>query len=176
MHKNGKGNWEAPLPFKTDNVNLPNNKEQCLKRLLSMKRKLLKNKRVEKDYTEFMAKVFDRGHACYVPKDQLQTPPNKVWYLPHFDVHHTKKPEQIRVVFHCSAVFDGHSLNKLLLQGPDLMNSLIGVLLRFRKEYVAVTCDIEQMFHSFYVIPEHRDYLRFLWFKDNNLDGTIVEC
>ena len=23
------------------------------------------------------------------------------------------------------------------------------------------------MFHSFYVNSEHRDYLRFLWFKDN---------
>ena len=31
------------------------------------------------------------------------------------------------------------------------------------------------MFHSFYVNPEHRDYLRFLWFKDNNLDGQIIE-
>ena len=32
------------------------------------------------------------------------------------------------------------------------------------------------MFHSFYVNPEHRDFLRFLWFKDNDLDGQIVEC
>lgn len=31
------------------------------------------------------------------------------------------------------------------------------------------------MFHSFYVNSEHRDYLRFLWFKDNNLDGQIIE-
>lgn len=56
------------------------------------------------------------------------------------------------------------------------MNSLIGVLMRFRKEYVAITCDIEQMFHSFYVIPEHRNFLRFLWFEDNELNGPIVEC
>ena len=68
------------------------------------------------------------------------------------------------------------SLNKLLLQGLDLMNSLIAVLMRFRKEYAAITCDIEQMFHSFYVVPEHRNYLRFLWFKYNQLDGPIVEC
>ena len=91
-------------------------------------------------------------------------------------MHHPKKPDQIRVVFDCSAVFEDQSLNKLLLQGPDLMNSLIGVLLRFRKEYVAVTCDIEQMFHSFYVSPEHRDYLRFLWFKESDLASPIVEC
>ena len=32
------------------------------------------------------------------------------------------------------------------------------------------------MFHSFYVSHEHLDYLRFLWFKDNNLDGPAMEC
>jgi hypothetical protein len=104
------------------------------------------------------------------------TRPSTIWYLPHFDVHHSKKPEQIRVVFDCGATFDNQPLNKLLLQGPDLMNSLIGVLMRFRKEYVAVACDIEQMFRSLYVIPEHRNFLRFLRFKDNEIDGQIVEC
>jgi len=56
-----------------------------------------------------------------------------------------------------------------------MMNALIGVLSRFGKEETAVTCDIEQMFHSFHVNPEHRDFLRFLWFKDNNLNGQICE-
>ena len=55
------------------------------------------------------------------------------------------------------------------------MNDLLGVLSRFRKEETAVTCDIEQMFHSFHVNPENRDFLRFLWFKDNNLTGHICE-
>ena len=31
------------------------------------------------------------------------------------------------------------------------------------------------MFHSFYVNPEHRDFLRFLWFEDNDLNKPIVE-
>ena len=75
IHKNENGNWEAPLPFKTDNDNLPNNKEQCVKRLLSLKRKLLRNDTVKKEYTEFMKKIFDRGHASYIPKEQLQTTP-----------------------------------------------------------------------------------------------------
>lgn len=176
IHKSEDGNWEVPLPFKTDDVNLPNNKDQCVKRLLSLKRKLVKDNAVKEKYTEFIQKIFDRGQASYVSKEQLQTAPNKVWYLPHFDVYHPRKPGQVRVVFDCSAVFDNESLNKHLLQGPDLMNSLIGVLTRFRKDDVAITCDIEQMFHSFYVNPEHRDFLRFLWFKDNNLDGPIVEC
>ena len=31
------------------------------------------------------------------------------------------------------------------------------------------------MFHSFYVTPEDRDFLRFLWFKDNDPLEKIVE-
>ena len=31
------------------------------------------------------------------------------------------------------------------------------------------------MFHSFHVNPEQRDFLRILWFKDNDLNGQICE-
>ena len=67
------------------------------------------------------------------------------------------------------------SLNKELLPSPDLMNSLLGVLIRFRRESTAIMCDIEQMFHSFHVDPNHRDFLRFLWFKDNKPGRPITE-
>ena len=108
-----------------------------------------------------MEKIFDRLHASAVPADELTTSPGKVWYRPHFDIYHPKKPDQVRVVFDCSAVFNNESLNKNLLQGPDQMNSLTGVLARFRKEDVALSCDIEQMFHSLHVTPDCRDFLLF---------------
>ena len=175
LHKNAEGNWEAPLPFKTDDVVLPDNKGHCLRRLLSLKRRLLNDNKLKDDYLAFMKKTLDNGHASQVPVDQLQTTKGKAWYLPHFHVYHPRKPDQIRVVFDCSAVYENESLNKYLLQGPDQLNSLIGVLTRFRKEEVALTCDIEQMFHSFYVNPDNRDYLRFLWFANNDLTSPIVE-
>ncbi|XP_032232082.2 uncharacterized protein LOC116614782 isoform X1 [Nematostella vectensis] len=174
LHKNENGNWEAPLPFRANEVHLPDNKKHCLHRLLSLKRKLLGNDKLRNDYIAFMKKVIDRGHASRVPVDQLRTSPGKVWFLPHFNVQHPRKKD-LRVVFDCSSVYENESLNKNLLQGPDQLNSLIGVLMRFRKEEVAFTCDIEQMFHSFYVNPEHRDFLRFLWFEDSDLTKPIVE-
>ena len=175
LHKNTEGNWEAPLPFKTDTVILPDNKGHCLRRLLSLKRRLLNDNKLRDDYLAFMKKTLDNGHASRVPVDQLTTEKGKSWFLPHFHVYHPRKPDQIRVVFDCSTVYENESLNKHLLQGPDQLNSLIGVLTRFRKEAVALTCDIEQMFHSFYVNPSDRDYLHFLWFANNDLTGPIVE-
>lgn len=43
------------------------------------------------------------------------------------------------------------------------------MLLGFRKDLVALTANIQQMFYGFLVREDHRDYLRFLWHKDNDL-------
>lgn len=122
-----------------------------------------------------MQKILEHQHASRVPDNKLTPTPGKVWYLPHFYMYHPKKPDQVRVVFDCSALYNSQSLNKNLLQGPDQLNSLIRILTRFCKEGVALTCDIEQMLHSFHVTPSHRDFLCFFWFENNDLDDAISE-
>ena len=57
-------------------------------------------------------------------------------------------------MFDCAAQYDNCSLNKQLLKGPDFLNSLVGVLTKFRMEKVAVVGDIEQMFHQVLVGPK----------------------
>ena len=145
-----------------------------MKRLFSLKKKLNNDQKAKENCVDLMQKIFDRQHDR-VPGDELTGPPGKVWYLPHFNIYHPKKPNQVRVVFDCSAVFCNESLNRNLLQGLDQLNSLVGVLTHFRKEDVALTCDAEQMFDSFYVNPASRHLLRFLWFENNDLNGPIVE-
>ena len=80
------------------------------------------------------------------------------------------------VVFDSSAQVDGVSLNDVFLSGPDLNNSLLGVLFRFRKEPVALSANILQMFYSFSLQERDRDVLHFLWFHDNNLNNNIDFC
>ncbi|XP_068238508.1 uncharacterized protein [Palaemon carinicauda] len=64
---------------------------------------------------------------------------------------------------------------KLQKNGPDLSNSLAGILCRFRNHSVAITCDVEAMYHQVLVNEEHRNLLRFLWFDNHDLDGDIVQ-
>lgn len=79
------------------------------------------------------------------------------------------------MVLDSAAKTDGVSLNTLLLPGPDLTNSLLGVLIRFCHNPVTLMADVEQMFHSFIVKESQRDFLRFFWYKDNNPNGELTE-
>lgn len=96
-------------------------------------------------------------------------------YLPMFSVFHHKKPESIRVVFDASAMYQDISLNSVLLQGLDMMNSLLGILLRFRRERIAITMDVQHMFYNFKVPNDQRCYLRFIWHKGNDFNQPLVD-
>lgn len=64
-----------------------------------------------------------------------------VWYIPHHGVYHPTK-WKILVIFDCSLSFNGVSFNAPLLSGPDLTNSLGGVLTSFRKEPAVLMSDL----------------------------------
>ena len=49
------------------------------------------------------------------------------------------------------------------LQGPNLTNKVVGVLLRFREEPVALMAAVEAMYHQLKVHPDDVDVLHFLW-------------
>lgn len=119
-----------------------------------------------------MGKVFSNNHAEEAPPLMEG---EECWYLPLFEVYHPKKPGNIRVVFDSSARHEDVSLNDVLLTGPDLNNTLLGVLMRCRKEAVAITADIEQMFYCFLVREGDRNFLRFLWFRNNDQSEDIIE-
>ena len=88
---------------------------------------------------------------------------NREWYLPHHPVVHPHKHGKVRRLLNGAAKFQGHSLNIALLTGPDLLQSLIHILLRFRQHKYAVSADIEGMFFQVGVNPKDQPSLRFLW-------------
>ena len=174
LARNESGSWEAPLPVREKFNKLPDNREDAVKRLRSTRRTLDKKPLMKQHYFDFMQKLLEKGHAEPAPKAEL-SPSSPCWYLPHFGVYHPQKPDKIRVVFDSAAETKGTSLNKALLSGPDLTNNLLGILLRFRQDTVAFVADIEQMFHSFLAQEQHRDLLRFFWYKNNDPNEELTE-
>ena len=128
------GQYVLPLPLKNPDAQLPNNRSQAMQRLQYLKKKLSKDEKFFKDYKEFMKEIISKGYARECDNPGVK---GRTWYIPHFGVYDSNKPDKIRVVFDCSAEFKGTSLNQSLLSGPDLTNQLVGVLMRFRQEEVA---------------------------------------
>ena len=172
--KREDGHYEMPLPLKSNQLRLPYNRQLVVKRWHQLLARFKRNPKFLEDYQAFMKEVI-ASCAERVPPDRLEVQDGMVNYVPHTGVYHPKKPDQIRVVFDCSASYEGVSLNDYLLQGPDLMNDLLGILCRFRQERVGFMTDIKSMFHQFMVSEEHRDLLRFLWWENGDPTKEVVE-
>ncbi|XP_077870546.1 uncharacterized protein LOC144364509, partial [Saccoglossus kowalevskii] len=168
--KHSDGHYEINLPFRDDTVRLPNNESQAMQRLKAIEKKMQRNPKFHMDYKTYMNDLIHKEHAVKIPEEQLYKDGGKIWYIPHHGVYHSKKPDKIRIVIDCSAKYQGVSLNDYLLQGPDLTNNLLGVLLKFRQEDIAVMSDIEAMFHQVRVPQEDSDCLSFYWWPNGDLE------
>lgn len=113
---------------------------------------------MQQQYVAFIENIFASGHAEVAPPLREH---DECWYLPKFGIYHPQKPNQIRVVFDSSAQYSGVSLNDMFLTGPGLNNSLVVVLLRFRKEKVAIMVDIQQMVHCLLMREDHCNLFHF---------------
>lgn len=174
IRKLSDGHYEVGLPFRDDDIHFPCNREQVLRRLISSRRRLKINADFYEEYKNFMNLMLTNKFAERVPSEQLKTLPGKAWYLFHFGIYHKQK-KTIRIVFDASLKYKGVSLNDTLLQGPDLTSGLLGVLLRFRQEPIGIMADIRKMFYMVSVPSQHRDFLRFFWYPDGDLDQQPVE-
>ena len=57
-----------------------------------------------------------------------------------------------------------------------LNNTFLGILLQFRKDLIAISADLQQMFYGFLARPDHRDCSRYLWHKDNEKIKISITC
>ena len=143
------GRYEVPMPFKEESIiDLECNIQMAEMRFQYLKRKMEQNPDLRNHYIEFMNENIQLDFCEEIPLNEISDRP--AWYIPH----------------------QGKSLNDCLLTGPDMINNLTGVLLRFRKDHVAIQGDIKKMFPQFSVPPNQRNYFRYLWWKDRNTVTT----
>lgn len=168
------GHYVVSLPFKCDNVKMPNNRKQAEQRLLMLAKRFDRTPEFRRDYVSCIEKVISEGYAQKVSVIEDDHENGRTWYLPHHGVYHQKKGK-LRVVFDCAARYKGTSLNDQLLQGPNLTNTLVGTLIRFRIDDVALMGDIDSMFHQVRVPPEDANFLRFLWWENGDTSKHPTE-
>lgn len=118
-----------------------------------------------RDLPEADEDMVERGVARKLSQKELQEWNGPKFYISHLAVVNTRSHSTpVRIVFNSSQVCQGMPLNSCLAKGPDCyMNNLIGILLRWREEQVALVGDIRKMFHSIHLKPLEQHCHRFLW-------------
>lgn len=78
-----------------------------------------------------MNEYISKGFAQKLSPEEAAIETSYTWYLSHHPVINLNKLAKLRIVFDAAAEFETTSLNKKFIQGPDVTNSMVGVLLRF---------------------------------------------
>ena len=75
IKRTDNGRYEIPLPFRSKDVHLPDNKEQVFQRTCCLKRKLAINKKFHEDFVNFMNDIIRKGfpEKCH----QIAFPPGQ---------------------------------------------------------------------------------------------------
>ncbi|KRZ08573.1 hypothetical protein T4B_14298 [Trichinella pseudospiralis] len=154
--------YVVKLPWKSPEVQVPNNYEQAEQRLQQLEKRLSNNSERAKEYDEVIKNYMDRGWI--EETDEKEGIPGKTWYLPHHAVYRDDKTTtRCRIVFDASAKYQGTSLNDFLEPGPPLQNQILDILIRFRRFKIGVQADISKMFLQIRLDPEDKDVSKFLW-------------
>ncbi|GBM21019.1 hypothetical protein AVEN_239050-1, partial [Araneus ventricosus] len=168
LSRNEEGRYSVGLPWtQKQPPEIPTNRHVAETRLFSVTRKL-RNLRKYHAYDQIFRDWLDEGIIEKVPENDLY---KRSHYLPH---HPVFKPEslttQIRPVFDASSKTDrAPSLNDCLFSGPNLIEQIPLVLLRFRENAIGVTSDIKRAFLQIELREPDRDFLRFLWWENEKI-------
>ena len=156
----GEPHYQLALPYvqgERENVKLPPLEKvdkMARKRMAGLGRRLAKNPDLFEQTCEHMDKNKRNGVVRVLPPDEQRAPQGcPEWRLPLTLAIHPRKGK-VRVCYDAAATVDGVSMNSELLSGPDLMNNLFGVLLRFRQEFVTIQGDLEGMFDQVRLDPK----------------------
>ncbi|UYV78049.1 hypothetical protein LAZ67_15003308 [Cordylochernes scorpioides] len=90
------------------------------------------------------------------------------YFLPHRAVVKSgSSTTPVRPVFDASCKpKGGWSLNDCLAKGPNLLELIPDIMLRFQLNKIGVVADIEKAFLQISVAKEDRQFLRFLWWEE----------
>ncbi|XP_075161362.1 uncharacterized protein LOC142234165 [Haematobia irritans] len=171
---NFKGDrYEIGLPWINPNIEFPDSYKTALKRSICLKRKMQNDMELKLKVVYQVNNLIQKGYARTVRQEELRSTRSRVWYLPIFVTFNPNKPHRVRLVWDTAAKTEGISLNDLLLVGPDLLTSLVEILLKFRIGRIGICGDIAEMFHQILVREEDRHSQRFLWWHDGDDEPTI---
>ena len=157
--------WSVAYPWIKDPNDLPNNVAVAIAQMKSTEKRLNRLGPVYTNlYNDQICDMINRNVAKKLKLSDITSHTGPIHYIHH---HEIMKPESdstpIRIVFNSSFNYKGHRLNDYWAKGPDMLNELIGILIRFRQGLIAVVGDLSKMYNSVALEEVEQHTHRFVW-------------
>lgn len=154
--------WETGLLWKNDTMpDMRDTRATALRRMYAMEHRCDRDPEFAKKFYNEVNRWIEAGYAVKVDKCAPPSPIRR--YLSIFNVSNPNKPGKVRPVHDAAEKTNGVSFNDMLIKGPDLLESLPGILTRFRQYPFAVIADIKDMFLRVRMIEKDRAAQTFLY-------------
>ena len=162
--------YEVCLPWKEYHPPLPDHRELCRRRLLSLLKRLRQTPQLLTEYSAIIQDQLDK-----VVHQPSRSNSDQTHYLPHHAViRRDKSTTKLCIVYDASAKLTRSSLNECSYTGPKFGQSIFDIILRFRLQRVALTEDIKKAFLVLSMNERDRDSLRFLWVADPHVEPPEI--
>ena len=111
---------------------MSNNFSSALGQLRGLKRRLDSDQSLKGQYSDKIASESKKRYVTILSETELAEKNNQqMWYVPHHPLLNPHKLNKVRRVCNAANKFCGYCLNDMLLTGPALLASLMGILSRF---------------------------------------------
>ena len=154
-------------PFIKDPACLPNNRGAAVAVAEKVRRGLIKDGLLDA-YNAQVQQILDRKAAVKLSKQEMEEYQGPTQYISHHAVLKDSISTPVRMVTNSSFSNGGSSLNNCLAAGPNSLNSMLGVTLRFRSREFALQYDLSKAYNSMKTTLKERHLRRFVWkFSDD---------
>ncbi|EFO94304.1 hypothetical protein CRE_17711, partial [Caenorhabditis remanei] len=160
------------LPWNGKQTRMGNNKSLAYKRLTCLIEKLRRNPDLLKAYNKIINEQLEAGIIERVTPEMKDQGPE--YYAPQNAVlKENSTNTKVRIVGDSSSKQrDTLSLNDCLHEGPNLLKTAPGILLRHREKKYTAIGDIARAFHQIRLQEKDRNATKWLWIRDINKPPT----
>ena len=148
--------------FKKDPMCLPNNRATAVKIASKVADRLIKAGHYEYYNSEFK-KYLERGAAIRLSQEEIDQWKGPTNYISHHGVERPSPTTPLRIVTNSSLNNGGNSLNGCLIGGPNSLNPMLNIALRFRSYECAMIFDLSKAYNSLKTGQVERHLRRCIW-------------
>ena len=156
------GELIVTYPFIKNPECFPNNREAAIKMAIKQELKLEKRGMLDK-YNEELFKYISRGIVVPITKHEMEDYIGPVNYISHHAVEKPSPTTPFRIVTNSSLRNGIRSLNDCLPKGPNGLNSMFDVMIRFRCYEIGLVFDLTKAYNSLKTGLVEKHLRRLIW-------------